>query len=262
MSITLGGLIKNFRLQKNLSQLEVSFALGWKEPSRLSRIEQGVNRNPPRLLINDIIEAMKLSEEEKNEVLIAGNYLPSEKEITSAQKKAHRLLKEWPFPAYVMDYSWRVIYMNQKMYELYEIPAKIQEAIENTQPNLIDLLFQSKFSISQLQQEDFLLKVLIEFQYEQKERTKETWYKDLIRRNMRNEMFKDLWVKSQKTRLEYNFTTPILQNVSKMKEKRRKHLNFYIFPIKISEDPRFHIISLSPANSQTFKYGGNFIKAN
>lgn len=47
MSATLGGLLKDYRLQKNLSQLEIAFAMGWKEPSRLSRIEQGKIGNPP-----------------------------------------------------------------------------------------------------------------------------------------------------------------------------------------------------------------------
>jgi len=35
MSATLGGLIKDYRLQKNISQIEIAFVLGWREPSRL-----------------------------------------------------------------------------------------------------------------------------------------------------------------------------------------------------------------------------------
>ncbi len=67
MSATLGGLIKDYRLQKNLSQMEVVFSLGWKEPSRLSRIEQGRVGNPERKMMDRIIVALKLSEEEKND---------------------------------------------------------------------------------------------------------------------------------------------------------------------------------------------------
>ena len=77
MSATLGGYIKDLRLQKNISQLEIAFALGWKEPSRLSRIEQGKVGNPPRELIDKLIDAMTLSEEEKNQLLVIGNYLPT-----------------------------------------------------------------------------------------------------------------------------------------------------------------------------------------
>ena len=63
---TLGGLIKDYRLQKGISQLDIAFSLGWKETSRLSRIEQGRTEKPDRELLDKIIRALNLEEEEKN----------------------------------------------------------------------------------------------------------------------------------------------------------------------------------------------------
>src|SRR5258706_10528973 len=99
MSATLGGLIKDLRLQKNISQLEIAFALGWKEPSRLSRIEQGKNASPPRFLIENIMDAMKLTEEERYHLLMAGNYMPTDEEVEKARQKINPYLEAWLFPA-------------------------------------------------------------------------------------------------------------------------------------------------------------------
>jgi len=39
ITATLGGLIKDFRIKKRLSQFDVSLRIGWKDTSRLSKIE-------------------------------------------------------------------------------------------------------------------------------------------------------------------------------------------------------------------------------
>src|SRR3990167_7521054 len=105
MSATLGGYIKDYRLQKNISQLEIAFALGWKEPSRLSRIEQGRVGNPERKMMDRIIAALKLSEEEKNDLLFAGNYLPTNEEIREIRKKIDSTIEKWLYPVIVYDFS-------------------------------------------------------------------------------------------------------------------------------------------------------------
>lgn len=58
ITATLGGLIKDYRIKKRLSQIDVSVRLGWKESSRISRIEQ-----------------------EKGYFLLVGGYLPTDNEV-------------------------------------------------------------------------------------------------------------------------------------------------------------------------------------
>jgi len=48
LTATLGGLIKDYRIKKRLSQLEVSLRIGWKDTTRLSKIEQGRVGKPIR----------------------------------------------------------------------------------------------------------------------------------------------------------------------------------------------------------------------
>ena len=89
MSASLGGLLKDYRLQKNLSQLEIAFSLGWKDTSRLSRIEQGRIDKPQRKLIDKICQIMELKREEKNgdSFVTKGdnNNAPDQQKITPEQ---------------------------------------------------------------------------------------------------------------------------------------------------------------------------------
>ena len=81
VNITLGGLIKTYRINKRLSQFDVVTSIGWKDTSRLSKIEQG-RVKPTRPVVEKIISALNLSNEERGEFLLTGGYLPSDEEIT------------------------------------------------------------------------------------------------------------------------------------------------------------------------------------
>src|SRR3989338_10119232 len=107
MFATLGGLLKDYRLQKNISQLEISFAVGWKEPSRLSRIEQGRVGRPKRVLLEKIMDSMKLSQEERNRLLLTGGYLPTDEEVENLRARIKTMVDQWQYPASVMDFTWR-----------------------------------------------------------------------------------------------------------------------------------------------------------
>ena len=91
MNITLGGLIKTYRINKRLSQFDVALAIGWKDTSRLSKIEQG-RVKPTRPVVEKIMAALNLSSEERGEFLLTGGYLPSDEEIT----KVIKIVKENP----------------------------------------------------------------------------------------------------------------------------------------------------------------------
>ena len=65
LQASLGGLLKDYRTQKNITQNEVAFSLGWKDIVRLSNIELGIEK-PTRTLIDEICKALDLKEQEKN----------------------------------------------------------------------------------------------------------------------------------------------------------------------------------------------------
>lgn len=60
VTATLGGLIKDYRIKKRLSQIDLSLRLGWKDASRISRIEQGRVGKPNRQTAERIIKIRNL----------------------------------------------------------------------------------------------------------------------------------------------------------------------------------------------------------
>ena len=259
MSATLGGYIKDLRLQKNISQLEIAFALGWKEPSRLSRIEQGKVGNPPRELIDKLIDAMTLSEEEKNQLLVIGNYLPTAEDIKEARKKIDPIVNNWEFPASSLDYTWRIISANQKLYKALNVSLKEQEGIEKYFPHTIDIIFDPDFSQNKTQniteskeRREFMVKTLMQFQHAQRQRTNEHWYQQLIKHMMGNSVFHDVWLEVRKKMTE----RPLIADFSKktIKAKEGKKLNFYFFLTQLFNDPRFYIELYVPKDIETYKY--------
>ena len=106
VTATLGGLIKDFRIKKRLSQFDVSLRIGWKDTSRLSKIEQGRVGKPARETIEKIIKALELNQQEKGQLLYAGGYLPTDEEIEDIIKKVRTKIDNWHYPAYLLDFSW------------------------------------------------------------------------------------------------------------------------------------------------------------
>src|SRR3990167_5288204 len=54
LQASLGGLLKDFRTQKGISQTELCLGLGWKDTYLLEKIELGKNGKPAREIVNRI----------------------------------------------------------------------------------------------------------------------------------------------------------------------------------------------------------------
>lgn len=248
MSATLGGLIKDLRVQKNISQMEIAFALGWLEPSRLSRIEQGKVVNPPRFFIDQLSLIMKLEDEEKNQLLLAGNYLPNAAEIALIIKDMDPFLDRWPYPALLFDFSWRIVSKNLAFSEIHHLENK-KTKHEHILENLFDLNYpQNKYlKGNELQKwHEYLTKLLAQFQYLQKTRTKEKWYIDLIKKLMGNSLFRELWPKALLTKEmeligNFGYKTVILTT------NKQERQNYYFFVMPVIKDSRFQVELYMPA---------------
>lgn len=258
---TLGGLIKDYRTQKGISQLDIAFALGWKEPSRLSRIEQGKTEKPTREVLDKIIAAIGLSEEEKNVLLFTGGYLPTEEEILKIKVKTHNKIHEWSYPSGVIDFSWRLIDGNKHMNELYDVPEGLSENLHKSNLRVLDILFKNEFpknkNINQTYDENMLLflkTTIINFKYEHKNRTREKWYIDHVKSLMENELFRELWseasLKNEEHVIVGKFTTKHFINP----KNKTKLLNFYLFMVPVLQDPRFEVELTVPMDIDTYNY--------
>src|SRR3989344_5584656 len=148
MSASLGGLLKDYRLQKNLSQLEIAFSLGWKDTSRLSRIEQGRIDKPQRKLMDKICQIMKLTKKETNHILLTGSYLPNDDEIKETNSMLHDFIENWPYPAGIRDFAWRIIAVNSKMIRYYNIDKKSLQYLNATHPSILEVTLHTNFKLN------------------------------------------------------------------------------------------------------------------
>ncbi|MDP2586113.1 MAG: helix-turn-helix transcriptional regulator [Candidatus Levybacteria bacterium] len=195
---TLGGLIKDYRIKKRLSQLEVSLKIGWKDSTRLSKIEQGRAGKPTRKTVDKIIAALNLTNQEKGEFLLTGSYLPTDKEIDQVIKSVCKQILTWPYAAYLIDFSWRLLLVNQHAIDLFGFPQTFLKEVRKANINLLE------GTIRKFPNETFkgnykenlkpIAPTLIsQFKSEHLGKENEKWYKELINRFSTNPSFNKLW---------------------------------------------------------------------
>jgi transcriptional regulator with XRE-family HTH domain len=261
MSASLGGLLKDYRLQKNLSQLEIAFALGWKDTSRLSRIEQGRIDKPQRNLMDKICQIMELTKKEANHILLTGGYLPTDEEIQDTNAILAKFIEKWPYPAAVRDFAWRVISVNSKLTKYYDIDNKTLEYLNKAYPSIIEVTLHANFKLNKdcaknnnlNERKIFIVKMLRAFKYAQRGRTKEKWYVELMKKMMGNKLFRELWQHTVESDPELDFIANFAQKTS-IDPSNNKELKVNMFIVPYLQDPRFEIEFYSPADLATFKY--------
>lgn len=261
MSATLGGLLKDYRLQKNITQAEVAFALGWKESSRLSRIEQGKVKKPPRNLLKKIFNIMKLSDEEKNSLFLVGGYPPTRKEILHIRRRIDSFIQKQPHPVMVSDFSARVVSFNKLYTEVFQLSKERQRWIKENRPWIFEIEYDPKLAQNEKlkgkykkEWREALLQWLIQFIHVEKGRTKEKWYVEMVKKMMNNSLFRETWDKAQlaKPGAELTYFYNLFPVVHP--EDSKKVLYFKSFNISSIIDPRIDIEFQVPANIETYKY--------
>jgi len=259
MNISLGALIKHYRMQKRLSQLDIASAIGWKDTSRLSKIEQGRVRRPTKKLLEKILDALNLSVEERGEFLLTGGYLPNNEDIRKVIKSLHSKINNWPYPAYLIDFSWRLIVWNDATAKIFHIRPQTQKKLLKVKLNLLELPFLSKevlsIKVAKGGDEEHL-KLLAEaqvarFKVEQAVWTSESWYKDLIRKMMKNTQFARLWREVEPRDYQKEFLDYEYEVIEGQWDGQSEVLRFYILTSKLIMDPRFQLVTYLPVDEAT-----------
>ena len=238
---TLGGLIKDYRIKKRLSQLEISLRIGWKDSTRLSKIEQGRVGKPARETVDKIIRALELTGQEKGEFLLTGNYLPTDKEIDQVIKSVGQKILMWPYPAYLMDFGWRMLLINQPTIDIFGFPQELLQTARKVKPNLLESVT-TKWPMEIFKGDDKkTLKPLAEtlvaqFKAEHLGKENEKWYKQLINNLSNNEVFRKLWntisaSDYHKKLSEYEYKL--------IKWPNGKIITYHVFDSKLVFDKRF-----------------------
>lgn len=259
---TIGGLIKDYRIKKRITQLDVSSQMGWSDTTRLSKIEQGRVSKPSRHTIDKLLVALELDEHEKGDFLFTGGYLPTDEEIKLAINEVKDKIDRWQYPAYLIDVSWRWLYTNLYTLEAVNYPLGWKNKIPKLKPSFLEAAFLPKeqFSIDVLKGEDkenlkpFPIAQIAAFKFENFRFSEERWYKDLIRRLMKYDSFRELWPTItndayRKKLFEYEYKI-----LTGMYRGQRRPLDFHVISSRIINNPRFQVVLCYPANQETYDF--------
>lgn len=256
LTATLGGLIKDYRLKKRLSQQEVSLRIGWKDTTRLSKIEQGRVGKPTRETVQKIIDALDLNDQERGEFLLVGGYIPTDAEVEEIKDSVKEKVDNWPYAAYLMDFSFRILYTNLLNLKVLGLDPKWQKVIEKDKPNgllfpfLPDDIFPVKVSkgedISSLK--PFQVAQIATFKTETYKYQNESWYKKVVQELMSNDEFRKLWPQIDQKDYHKKFSDYEFKRIEGEYEGVKKTLNFHIYTTKLINDPRFQIVLYYPAD--------------
>ncbi len=250
MISTIGGLIKDYRIRKRLSQIELSLKIGWNDSTRLSRIEQERAGTPERETVDKIISALGLNTQERGEFLLAGGYLPTEEEVELMVAQYKQRILDWRYPAYLMDFSWRILFLNKSTIDVFHFSRDLLTGKPLFQLNLLDnIIMPLEVEVFKGDDKDSLLplnRVLVsQFKAEHLGQENDKWYKQLVSNYLKNKNFYYLWEKYtaevyHKKLREYEYKL--------VKEKNGSTSIFHIFDSSLINDRRFTLVLYLPAN--------------
>lgn len=264
ITATLGGLIKDYRIKKRLSQLEVSLRIGWKDTSRLSKIEQGRVGKPTRETIEKIIKALDLNEQEKGQLLYAGSYVPTDEEVENIIKRVKTKIDNWHYPAYLLDFSWRMLYTNDITTQVFILPKKWKTIVKRSKPNILEAPFAKEMLKARIEKGDdesnlkpFAVAHIATFKAVNQKFQNETWYKKLIQSLMKYEEFRKLWATVEPSPYE-KFLRYEYKRISGIYNGKKRTLKLHMFVVNIISDPRFDLIFYTPADRETERFCDSF----
>ncbi|MCL4367320.1 helix-turn-helix domain-containing protein [Patescibacteria group bacterium] len=266
LTATLGGLIKDYRIKKRLSQLEVSLRIGWKDTSRLSKIEQGRVGKPTRPTVDKIIKALELTNQEAGEFLEEGGYLPTDEEIKRVISKVKDRIDSWPCACYLIDFSWRFLYANKNTSKLYQFPDQFRKDIPSLKISLLQFAVEpdKNMTVKIWKGDDpeslhpFDAAQILQFKIEQHSREADRWYRNLVASLVKNDAFRKLWnnvvpQNYHKKMLDYEYKRVILTD----EHKEEWTIDLHVTTAQFIDDSRFSLVMYFPANQQATDFFTN-----
>lgn len=262
LTATLGGLIKDYRIKKRLSQLEVSLRIGWKDTSRLSKIEQGRVGKPTRETIDKIMDALELNAGERTDMLLVANIAPTIQEAhVILEKLKDYLISEFHSPVILVDFLWNVYYFNDLAKELFQLTESEYKNIYSNAPNWFELQFSGKifnkskmrggYSTDKLR--PFNEYLVAHFKFEQGKNFNEKWFKNIISSISNNEEFRKYWSNVKASDESHLFNYEINEFTGIWRGEKQKLL-FRVYAVRPAFDFRFAFLIHEPADESTRKF--------
>jgi len=268
LTATLGGIIKDYRIKKRLSQLEVSLRIGWRDTSRLSKIEQGRVGKPTRETIEKIIKALELTEYDRGNTLLSAGIAPAREEVKDVIFNLRRDLDNFKYPLLLVNFIWNTLYFNKLCRALFELPDKEYRFLEENNPNWLEAMFlrksfsnvQIKAGYTEKNMRPFEEYLISHFKFEQRSNTNEKWFRNLLNKLVKVDLFRKLWSKipasTEENHLLYNYEINYFTGNWRGKKET---LKFYIFAVHPTFDSRFALLFHMPLDEHTYRFYENKI---
>jgi len=261
LTSTLGGLIKDHRIKKRLSQLEVSLRIGWKDSTRLSKIEQGRVGKPTRETLDKIVNALELNAYDRGQIFLATRIVPTSEEVNSVILKVKEKMKDFKYPLMLVDFTWNTFYFNKLCIDLFKLSDKEYRFLEKNKLNWLELLFLRKSfnnvklkagytEMSMSVSEEYFIS---HFKFEQSNNTSEKWFRNLLLKLSKDSNFRKLWAKTPPSKEEHFYNYEINHFTGNWRGKEET-LRFHIFAVHPTFDSRFALLIHQPADVNTFKF--------
>ncbi len=257
VDVSLGALLKYYRIKRRVSQLEIAYMLGWTDTSRLSRIEQERILRPSRELVNRIAHILGLDEIERNELLYAGKYKLTDDEVLRVRNELRPFLIGWNGPAFLMDFTWKLLDFNEVGAKFFGINPKEVKRIKGSKPNLLELFFSPHFipKVWKISWNDkkwlmVLESELSEFKQDHHDSLGEKWVEDLVKKLSKFEHFMEMW------RRVHSGTTSIVLNRYSLIEFsfNSQTAKFHKFIPQYARDRRVYLVLYLAANEEASKF--------
>lgn len=267
ITATIGGLIKDYRIKKRLSQLDISLKIGWNDTSRLSKIEQGRVERPTRETLDKIIKALDLNEQERCEFLLASKLLPSHEEIQEAINRLKQKMESFETPVKLIDYAWRTLYFNSHAQKLYKTNSNINSYLIKNKPNWLEILFNQEKYLGVKINESYSLNdnltlyehEISQFKYDHMNNTKEKWFIELITKLSKDKMFREKWENIDPNNYENLLQDHEVHTVTGNWNDKNATLKFNEFSVRPTFDFRYYLSVYMPANRTTYEFYQNLL---
>ena len=191
--------------------------------------------------------------------------MPSDEEITKVIRIVKEKIDSWPYPAYLIDFSWRLLACNDATAKTFFIGPEMQKDLIKIKPNLLEFAFLPKemLPVEIFKGEDnkhikpFSIAQIAQFKIEQIMRTNEKWYRELIKKMLTNDKFNKLWREITpdsypKTLLDYEYKIVKGNWVNK-----KTTLRFHLLTSRVISDVRFQTVLYFPVDKITEKFFTN-----
>jgi PAS domain-containing protein len=140
---------------------------------------------------------LDLSWEERSSLLLAGGYLPEEREVQQALAVATTFWEEFRHPSYLADYTGRIIDCNDLDFALFGFTAEQIKAFRKRRPHRLELIFDPRHGMRQRTPTEswhaLTQQAVIIFKMQHRTRSQEPWYQDLVARLSGIDEFRRAW---------------------------------------------------------------------